>query len=358
MIHFFPTFSRQAAESPFADALRRTGVEHRIFAGQVRFIYRTRAKLFLVCIPRLAIFALRSALASLVFSRPVPHAVVLSSDVEVLVFSLVRLLFHRQVKVVLNTFILTTRRSPWANRLRLLYFRFVLGRTDLVVVHSKLEEERYSRVFAGVRTQFVYVPWGTHINKRDALLSVGAANGKQSNIVVTAGKSGRDYATLFEAIKGVDAELRVICDFAGVLPDTADGHRITILSKCYGENYLRELVRAAVVVVPLAVDDISAGQMVMIQAMGLGKAVIVSDTPTIRDYVGDRYDAWLVPCGEVPAMRDAIRALLSDPALRERLGHNAKTTFEENFGMESHVRHLVGKIVQLDRRDCGIRRAQ
>jgi len=338
MIHFFPTFGRDAADTPYGEGLRRSGVPHRIFAGDARFNYRSRLELLFVCIPRLAWFALRSAVRSMVLSRPAPDAVVLGSDVEVLIFAVVRALALRwRVRIVYNGFIYTTRSTSWLTRLRRAYFHFVLRRTWLVVVYSRLEQERYTQLFPGVR--FGFVRWGGSMNARQELLA--EARQPHAPYVVTAGKSGRDYATLFEAMRGLDVELRVVCDLASAVPPVPAGARVTVLSSCHGLQYFRELAGAAVVAVPLAVEEISAGQMVLSQAFGLGRPVVVTHTPTVCDYATDGENALMVPRGDAEAMRAALRALLEDPALRARLGAAALAAFESDLDTPAHLQRLV-----------------
>jgi glycosyltransferase involved in cell wall biosynthesis len=348
MIHFFPTFSRDAANSPYGETLRRAGVPYRILASEVRLDYRTRAKLLLVCIPRLAANAVGLAVRSLLLSRPAPDTVVLGSDVEVLVFALARRLFGRpRLRIVLASFIYTSRASPLANTLRRALFRFVLRRTALVIVHSRLEAERYGRIFAATGTRFAFVPYGGTVAHRHCLIGDARAVPGEPGIVVAPGRSGRDYATLFAAMAGAGAEVRVICNSAAALPATPPGEGITILDTCHDLDFFHEMVRAAVVAIPLAVDDISAGQMVLVQAMALGKAIVVTGTPTIRDYATDGHDALLVPRGDAPALRAAILRLLGDAALRSRLGGNAMDTYDRKFGTEGNLLGVLAAITRL-----------
>lgn len=267
MIHFFPTFSRDAANSPYGEGLRRLGIPFRIIAGDVPFTYRSRLRLVLVCIPNLALFAVRAAVQSLLLSRPRPDIVVLGSDIEVAVFAVVRAVSFRRTRIVLGSFIFTRRGKPFVDFVRLALFRVILAATDSVVVHSRLEMAEYSRLFPGVR--FVFVPWGGSIGGRKTLLEQQGTGAPA--YILAAGKSGRDYATLFRAMQGIDVELRVVCDYAAALPPVPPGCRITILADCHGGDYLKQLASASIVVIPLAVDDISAGQMVLIQAMGLAR---------------------------------------------------------------------------------------
>ena len=340
MIHFFPTFSRQAADTPYGQALDELGIPYRIFAGEVSFSYRRRIFLFLVCLPRLAWFALRSAIASMARRRSAPRTVVLGSDIEILVFALVRWLFRRRTQIVLASFIFTTRRKAWVNALRRRYFAAVLAQTDLVVVHSRLEVERYGRIFPG--RHFAFVPWGTSINIRPQLFAL--AEGRQDAppaYIVTAGRSGRDYPTLLDAVAELPIELRVICDNRNALGAATLPSNARVLTDCFGDDYIRQLFDAVAVVVPLAVADISAGQMVVIQAMGLGKAVVVTRTPTILDYVQDGEDALLVEPGDAAGMRAAFTRLINDPALRQRLGRNAMARYDRELSTAGHLRQIV-----------------
>jgi len=127
-----------------AEELRRTGVAHRIFAGHVRFQYRRALSMLLFGYPRLAWFAARSAVRSMFLSTPRPDVVVLGSDVEVLVFALLRVLRGRSApKIALTGFIYTARPSPLLRALRRRYFALVLRSVRCVVCHSTLEVERY-----------------------------------------------------------------------------------------------------------------------------------------------------------------------------------------------------------------------
>ncbi len=57
-----------------------------------------------------------------------------------------------------------------------------------------------------------------------------------------------------------------------------------------------------------------------LEANAAGKAVLASDADGFRDSVQRDVTALLVPIGDAAALREGLRRLLSDPALRERLG--------------------------------------
>ena len=353
LIHFFPIFSKAAEHSALGEELRKQGVEHQIIAGEVRLSYKRRIWLFFLGLPKLAWFAAKSAIKSLVFGKPRPQVVVLGSDIEVLIFAFIRLLFGRtSTKIVLSGFIFTERDSRFLNAARRWYYQFVLQRTACVICQSALEAERYNSIFAKSHTKFTPVLWGTEIYGREQILEQvrASVSARKNRFILSAGRSGRDYQTLVRALRGLPNRLQIVCDSADALRGISESPSIQVLRGCYAAEYIEQLSQAEIVVIPLAVDDISAGQMVLIQAMALGKPIIVTGTPTISEYVKHGEDALLVPRGDAESLRNAIIRLTNDPGLQDRLGANAQAAYEEKFSTAAYIRRLVETI----RIECGI----
>ena len=342
MIHFFLTFGKNAADSPFGRALKDMGVEHRIFSDRISLRYHYRIWLLLVGWPRLGLFAFRSAWRSL-RSNPRPDAVVVSSHLEVLIFALMRLLLlRRKPHIYLLGFIYTRRRNRLIDSLRRLYFSFVFSLTDGIICFSELEIERYRELFKGAADRFRYIPYGLYIHGYEEHARRGE-NFREGH-VFSAGRSGRDYRTLFEVFGNMGHPLHVICDSEAALSGCEASPNITVLKDCYDECYVEELSSAAVVAVPLAVSDISAGQMVLVQAMAYRKPLVVTETPTIADYLTDGENALLVPRGDAKAMKDAIEKLLDDGELASRLADNAFRSYETRHSMHAFVCNLVNAV--------------
>ncbi|MFD0534781.1 glycosyltransferase [Actinomadura luteofluorescens] len=64
--------------------------------------------------------------------------------------------------------------------------------------------------------------------------------------------------------------------------------------------------------------------MVVIEAMGMGLAVVAFDCPTgLAEVIAHGRDGLLVPAGDEDALTAALRAVIEDPGLRDRLGEAA-----------------------------------
>ncbi len=345
MIHFFVTFSNDATNSPFAQALRDLGVPHRLFSGKVLLRYQRRIWLLLVGLPRLLRFALHSVWRSLVRSTPRPDAVVLGSHLEALVFAIAAWLLRRPTRIYLLGFIFTRRSNRLLDALRRHYFGRLFRAINGIFCHSRLEAGRYDELFPGAKGKFVFVPYGLHIHGHDQAAPVVDP---ATTPALSAGRSGRDYALLTRVFAASGRPLHIVCDSARALEGCAQAPNITVLRHCYDADYVAELRAAGMVVVPLAVDDISAGQMVVVQAMAYRKPIIATRTATLDDYLQEGDGALLVPPGDAAALQAAVEQLATDPGLAARLAEQSYRTYLERHSMAAFVKHVVGALMALE----------
>ena len=86
-----------------------------------------------------------------------------------------------------------------------------------------------------------------------------------------------------------------------------------------------------------------------LEAGACGTPTVASDAPGLRESVVDGETGILVPHGDVTALVDALRRLIRDPELRQRMGAAART-FAERYswsastdGFERELRKVVGE---------------
>lgn len=85
-------------------------------------------------------------------------------------------------------------------------------------------------------------------------------------------------------------------------------------------------------------DRSEAFGLVQLEAMHLGKPVVSTRLGTGVEFVNVQGETGLlVPPGDAPALREAIRRLLSDSALRRRLGEAGKARVANTFSIEQMV---------------------
>lgn len=114
------------------------------------------------------------------------------------------------------------------------------------------------------------------------------------------GNSMRDYDLLEEALEGTSVPTQVASSWT---PRRGLGH-LSARSTSHDE-FMHLLAGARAVVVPMRKMVRSAGQQTYLNAMRLGKPVIVTEAPGVRDYIIDGVTGVIVP-RDVQALRAAI----------------------------------------------------
>jgi len=99
------------------------------------------------------------------------------------------------------------------------------------------------------------------------------------------------------------------------------------------------LASARVVVLPVRENSYSGATTVLLQAMALGKPVVVSRTAAIsRGYhLEDGLNCRLVPPGDLEALERAVAGLLADEENAAAIGARARRTVEDHLGWDRYA---------------------
>jgi glycosyltransferase involved in cell wall biosynthesis len=81
--------------------------------------------------------------------------------------------------------------------------------------------------------------------------------------------------------------------------------------------------------------------MALLEAMSWGLPVIATPVGGIPQVVDPEVSGLLVAAGDIEALAGQIERLLADPALRKRLGANARTRIEIDFSLRDALERLT-----------------
>lgn len=163
------------------------------------------------------------------------------------------------------------------------------------------------------------------------------------------GLEWRDYPTLIDAVTD-QPHLSVRLAAASPWSKNANETEARTLpahvdARKYDYNSLRDLyAESAIVVVPLYENDFQAGITTILEAMAMGKPVIVTRTTGQSDVVIDGATGLYVQAGDIHAWKDAIERLRKDPALRAQLGHQARRWVEEHATLDRWVEQVTAAL--------------
>jgi glycosyltransferase involved in cell wall biosynthesis len=173
---------------------------------------------------------------------------------------------------------------------------------------------------------------------------------KQEDHIESLGLSHRDYLTLIEAMKllpDIPCYFRVASPWSTHQSNfSVDQLPGNIIQKPYVEpdELVDEISTSRFIVVPVKkVTQWSAGCTTIQIAQSLGKAVIASDLPGLRDYVIHNETGILVEPENPNALADAIAFLWKNPDLARNMGIKGREFQIKNLALDL----WLNKILQL-----------
>jgi glycosyltransferase involved in cell wall biosynthesis len=241
-----------------------------------------------------------------------------------------------------------------------LFARLARPAIDAVIVHAELQR-RLAIERLGFRPERVhYLPY-----QADQSFWRPAPPAKGEATICSAGLECRDYATVIDAIQGMPVDFHIgAASRWSSKRDLLKGRSLP--SNVHVDSYdyveLRDLyARSHLVAVPLLDVDFQAGITLILEAMAMARAVVVTRTQAQRDVVvGPIWSAsdatWptegpqpelstgvYVAPGDVVGWQAALRFLLARPDLCARLGSNGRSAVEQQFTVEQ----FAGRVARL-----------
>ncbi len=109
------------------------------------------------------------------------------------------------------------------------------------------------------------------------------------------------------------------------------------------DEFRQAMASARVVVVSMQGGLLHlGGQQTYLNAMAMGKAVIVGEDRGAPDYIVDGVSGLIVPPGDVRRLEEALRKVLDDDGFREALGKGAlRAILERDYSTEGCMRRVV-----------------
>jgi len=214
-----------------------------------------------------------------------------------------------------------------------------------IVVHSRLQAQLAERELGVPAAKLVYEPYYADTEFWSPM------DTPEERLVVTAGREHRDYALLADACGAVDA--RVFVAAGSVHSPAATSREPALWPANFERGFadyrtLRALYsRAGVVVVPLLETDFQAGVTTVLEAMSMGKAVVVTATKGQSHVVRDGVTGVCVPPGDARELGDAVRFLLDSRAERRRLGEAARESVVAYFSVEGYANRLAEHMAEM-----------
>ena len=222
------------------------------------------------------------------------------------------------------------------------FLRLVHSHISRIVLWSTVQMEFAERSLGIPRSKLFLTRWGVdHLFWRPITAEI--------DMICSAGREMRDYATLIEALEPLDIRCHIAAYRVQGKKDKWFEHltaakslpsHITVGSKSVTEMR-QTYARSLFVVIPLLPEaDTDNGVTVITEAMAMGKAVICSQTAGQVDVIQNGRTGIFVPPGNPLLLREAIKYLWANPDVAREMGREGRKYVEETQTLDRFVNDI------------------
>ena len=229
-------------------------------------------------------------------------------------------------------FVCEAQRRHWLKRL-------VSGRSNRVI-HNGVDPEHWRSPGVEARTRMRRV--------------LGLADGDYAIGMCAVFRPEKNHLQLVEAIaqlrsRGVPARALLIGDGPMRPAIEARARDLGVASDVLIAGFHQDVrpLLAASDVVALPSTSVETFSLAALEAMALGRPVVLSEIGGAAEMVRPEENGFLFPAHDTTALVASLAAL-ADPAARERMGAAARTTVEARFSERAMVDRYEGLLQQLD----------
>jgi glycosyltransferase involved in cell wall biosynthesis len=215
---------------------------------------------------------------------------------------------------------------------------------DRFTVPSTIERTLYSEYFGLDPSRFDVQLWG--IEK--PFVPENSPRIIDGDYVCAVGSEGRDYKTLFAAARLTPGIRYVIVTRPYNIPSLPVPENVKLLVNIPSDECWILVNQSRILLVPLRDSEVPCGHVTLVAGMHLRKAMIVTDSAGVADYVRNGGNAVLIPPKDPQALGRAVEALLEDGQLAARLGENGARFARANCSEASTIRYLRGLLHKLE----------
>ena len=218
---------------------------------------------------------------------------------------------------------------------------------DNIICVSSIQIDLFSKALRISRKKVSYIPVGI-----DTDFFSDVHSESENNIILCIGDADRDDVTLVSAIKNLPVKLIRVSDRMEIIENFkrllhysqfSDLKNRFLFLSAINDNQLRKLYSEAKIVVVVISKDSSqpAGLTALLEAMAMGKPVIITEGFATNDYVLNGKTGIIIKPANPTELRNAIIKLLSNYELRRSIGNMARRQVEAKFNIETNAEKLA-----------------
>jgi glycosyltransferase involved in cell wall biosynthesis len=233
-------------------------------------------------------------------------------------------------KIHILTFIAPARRREGIVR-KAIGFALGARQTASIICYGRDEETLYRQAFPEGGARYA------RLMLSEEYPGVERFPATRGEDYVAAGRSNRDYDFLLRYFAArPHLPLLIINDDPTL---EAEAPNIRIARGVYRDEYMRLISQARALIIPFADPTISAGQMVFLHALELGKPAICTRSACLADYLVDGVNG--IEIEKTERALDTAITRLEDPLTYEQLTMSARADHQARFSFDRLARDVL-----------------
>lgn len=260
-------------------------------------------------------------------------------------YCFLNLLINRKENIYLVGFLFMPKTNRLYYRLRKLLVNIALMDVKKVVVYSRIEVVLYSEWFPKHAAKFKFVKYG-----RDFNIFEEQQYESETEYIASGGVSNRDFNILASALSNlVDKYPHLVCKIATRPIDIVlDGipKNIEFLHNIRIDRFGSFLEKSLFVIIPLKNSSLSAGHMMLLESMYRGKIVLITDIPSVRDYVDEDIVFFYKP-GDTEGLKEKIEYLyqnVNNPFFQSKSIQSRKA-YQTSYNFSSFLQRILNEVI-------------
>lgn len=222
---------------------------------------------------------------------------------------------------------------------------FIKGHWKLLCISKRIMSQ-LEKEFNVDEGKACLLDWGIDLPFYEKQSSGGSVD-NETGFFVSAGKSSRDHDTLVKAFLGINSPLKIYCS-AQSAPTISDLPSNIIVQFNHSTNnaisykdLLAEYKKAYAIAIPLIDTDSLAGLTSLLDAMAMGKPMIMTKNNQVDiDIEKEGIGIWVNP-GDVNGWQEAISYLLANPQKAREMGNRGYDLCRNKYNLEVFSANLA-----------------
>lgn len=258
-------------------------------------------------------------------------------------FSMLKRICHFKKKVTIGGFLFEKKKNRLYSALRKGFVNFSYKQVDKIFVYGKNEIDLYNQIFPQLYGKFDYVRYGKDFH------STNKTNfSYNKDYICSGGRSNRNYSVLCQAMqilsKGGFTDDCFVATSPKCVTKTMENSNVKFIYDIKPEQFGRFIKGSKLFVLPLLNTHLSAGHMAMLEAMSVMTPIIVSDIPSIRNYVSEQQVFFFNP-NDSQDLANKILIVLND-LNKEYINEKvkiAKELYDTEYSFKALLKRIVTK---------------